>query len=82
MIEFEENAFDLPRLPGIVAGHHAYWGSRGNVWGFAEQPSPRKIIPDPDTDVADDSEYIPIRPKVSIGPTPIDFLWRRHTKCQ
>jgi hypothetical protein len=65
--EIEENTFDLPRLPGIVAGHHAYWGSRGNVWGFTEHASPRKIIPDPDTGVADDSEYIPIHPGVKVS---------------
>ena|SRR5208282_2349944 len=67
VIEVEESTFDHPHLPGIVAGHHAYWGSKGNVWGFTEHASSRKIIPDPDTDVADDSEYIPIHPGVKIS---------------
>jgi len=66
-IEVEENTIDLPRLPGIVAGHHAYWGSRGNVWGFTEHASPRKIILDPDTGVADDSEYILIHHGVKVS---------------
>jgi len=66
VIEVEENEFDLRHLPGIVAGHHAYWGPRG-LWGFTEHASPRKITPDPDTGIEDDSEYIPINPGVKVS---------------
>jgi len=67
VIEVEEHEFDVSRLPAIIAGHHAYWGTRGNLWGFTEYASPRKISPDPETDIVDDSEYSPIHPGIKVS---------------